>query len=231
MKRLLTLPLAVTALAFAPAAQAHVTVHPNVLPTGQFVQLVVRVPNERPDAQTTKVDVQLPPGFIFVSHAPVPGWTAKITTRKLAQPVTVFGEEHDEEVGQVTWSGGKIAAGEFIDFPLSVALPDRPAGTRLTFKSLQTYSSGEVVRWIGAPSSESPAPQILLARKNAPVQDVPAGLSAANLTAAPAEATSDDEEEDDEGWAEENLPLILGIVGTLAGLGALGLVLLPRERS
>jgi uncharacterized protein YcnI len=223
MKRLLTLPLAAAALVLAPAAQAHVTVHPNVLPTGQFVQLVVRVPSERPDADTTRVDVQLPPGFIFVSYAPVPGWTVKIVNRKLSQPVTVFGEQHDEEVGQVIWSGGKIAPGEFIDFPLSVSLPNGPPGARLTFKALQTYSGGEVVRWIGAPSSESPAPQIVLAAKNAPAQDVPAGPAAA--TAAPA-ATTDDEEGDD---STATVAVILGAVGAVAGIAALAIALFRRR--
>ena len=36
------------------------------------------------------------------------------------------------------------------------------AGKALTFKALQTYSSGEVVRWIGPPDAEEPAPQVTL---------------------------------------------------------------------
>ena len=224
MKRLLTLPLAAAALGLAPAAQAHVTMHPNVLPTGQFVQLVVRVPSERSDADTTRVDVQLPPGFIFVSYEPVPGWAVKIVYRKLSQPITVFGEQHDQEVDQVIWTGGKIASGEFIDFPLSVSLPNGDPGTRLTFKVLQTYSSGEVVRWIGAPSSESPAPQIMLAGKNAPAQDVPAGPTAA--TAAPAATTGDVEEGDD---SKATVAIVLGTVGAIAGIAALAVALLRRR--
>ena len=37
----------------------------------------------------------------------------------------------------------------------------RPA-TTLTFKSVQTYSNGEVVRWIGLPDADRPAPQVKL---------------------------------------------------------------------
>lgn len=234
MKRYLAVPTVVAALGLAPAAQAHVTLHPNVVPATQFVELVVRAPNEQADADTTKVEVQFPPGFASVSIAPVEGWIATTTRRQLDKPVTVEGEQHSDEVDVVSWSGGKIGPGKYVDFPISVALPDRPAGTFLTFKTVQTYSNGDVVRWIGEPSSDSPAPQIALADSEAPIQDVPSSSAAAaaargGTTAAPAPESRGDD--DDEGWAEENLPLILGVVGTLAGLGALGLVLLPRERS
>ena len=42
---------------------------------------------------------------------------------------------------------------------MSVQIPGK-AGDELTFKALQTYSDGDVVRWIGAPDSEQPAPQV-----------------------------------------------------------------------
>ena len=53
------------ALAFATAASAHVTLQPDEVPAGGFTRLDVRVPNERDDAGTTKVEVQFPPGFLF----------------------------------------------------------------------------------------------------------------------------------------------------------------------
>lgn len=220
MKRQLTLPTAAMTLVLAPAAQSHVTLHPNVIPAGRFAQLVVRVPNERPDAGTTKIDVRFPPGFVFVSYASVPGWTAKVVYRKLEQPVTVSGESHDQEVGEVTWSGGRIAPGEFADFPLSVAMPDRPPGTILTFKALQTYSNGEIVRWIGSRGSDAPAPQIALADEDAPAQDVLGGPLVATPAAAPAASSDDDS-------TKENVALALGALGALSG--ALALALLRRR--
>ena len=66
----------VTAIAAAglPAvAPAHVTLQPNEVPAGGFKRLDVRVPNERDDASTKKVEVQFPAGFISVSHQPVAG--------------------------------------------------------------------------------------------------------------------------------------------------------------
>ena len=56
--------VAAAALLAAPAAaQAHVTLQPNEAPAGGFTRLNVRVPTERDDASTTKVDLQLPDGF------------------------------------------------------------------------------------------------------------------------------------------------------------------------
>jgi uncharacterized protein YcnI len=182
LKKHLVIAAAVAALAAPAAASAHVTVHPNALPSGGFTVITVRVPNERDKAGTTKVDVQLPHGFIFVSYQKVPGWTTTLINRKLSKPVTVFGEKHTTEVGRVVWTGGRIAPGQFMDFPLSVAVPTAKAGSTLTFKALQTYSNGEIVRWIGSPSADEPAPQVLVRSKDAPVQDYPAGVPAARKT-------------------------------------------------
>jgi uncharacterized protein len=173
--------VATTALAFAGAAQAHVTVHPNVLPSGGFTVINVRVPNERPKASTTRIDMQLPDGFLFLSYQPTPGWATKVLYRKLARPVTVFGEKFTREADRVVWTsrGGKIRPGEFMEFPLSVAMPNGKKGALLTFKAVQTYSNGEVVRWIGSPEAEEPAPQVLLSGPNDQIADYPAGVSAA----------------------------------------------------
>ena len=129
------------ALALASAAQGHVTVQPDTAPAGGFVRLDVRVPNEREDATTTKVALQLPDGFAEASYQPVPGWTVKVKKTKLAEPITTDeGDKLTEQVSQVTWTGGKIAPGEFQDFPVSVQIPDKP-GTTLTFKAVQTYDN------------------------------------------------------------------------------------------
>jgi uncharacterized protein len=50
---------------------------------------------------------------------------------------------------------GGIKPGQFQDFPISVQIPGK-AGDKLTFKALQTYSNGEVVRWIGAAAPTRP---------------------------------------------------------------------------
>ena len=65
-------------LATAPAASAHVTI-PDPGEKGGFSIVTFSVPNERPDAGTTTVEVQLPPDhpLPFVSVQPKPGWTVE----------------------------------------------------------------------------------------------------------------------------------------------------------
>ena len=166
MKKTIAMAGALGALALPAAADAHVTLQPDTAPAGGFARLDVRVPNETEDAATTKVEVKFPPGFAEVSTQPVPGWTAKVTKSKLAKPVTTDeGDKITEQVSTITWTGsgaeGQIAPGQFQDFGLSVALPDEP-NKSLTFKALQTYDDGKVVRWIGPPDADEPAPQVKL---------------------------------------------------------------------
>jgi uncharacterized protein YcnI len=180
----LALAVATAIAAIAPAsALAHVTVHPNALPSGGFTVINVVVPNELAGPATTKVDAKFPSGFIFVSPQGLPGWNVKVINRTLAKPVTIFGEKHTQEVDRVVWSSSSgIRTGQFMQFPLSVAVPAVNAGTVLTFKVVQTYSNGKVSRWIGSPSADSPAPQVLVKGAKSPVQDFPAGVAAARTT-------------------------------------------------
>ena len=71
---------------------------------------------------------------------------------KLATPIKEDGETIDTEVSQIvwTWTGplGKVENGQFINFPLSLAIPDNAAGKALEFRTVQTYSNGQVVHWI-----------------------------------------------------------------------------------
>ncbi len=214
---------AASARALAPAAAgAHVTLQPDRAPAGGFTRLDVRVPNERDDARTTQVRVQFPPGFIFVSHEPVEGWTATIAMRKLDTPVEAFGERHREEVDTVTFRtrGDGIGPGEFRDFGLSVGLPDRP-GTALTFKALQTYSSGETVRWIGAPDDDEPAPQVQLtaAGPEQPAAAHGSGGSGGGKTATA--AAGDRDVEDDGADTLSVVALVVAALGLLAGIAGL----------
>lgn len=145
---------AVLTLAVAGPAFAHVTVQPPEGVVGSFSRFVVQVPNEQDKASTVSIEVKFPP-MAFVSFQDVPGWERTVEMTTLDEPLEVFGEELTEVVGTVTWEGGEIEPGEFEEFGFSARLPDDP--TTLEFPALQTYSSGEVVRWIGPPDSEEPA--------------------------------------------------------------------------
>jgi periplasmic copper chaperone A len=149
---------AVLVALFAAPAFAHVTVQPNEAPTGAFYGFAVRVPNERPNAATTKVEVQFPETVTNVSVQPHTGWDYEVKMKSLDEPIEVFGEEVTEAVDTITWSGGTIDPGEFDEFGFSVRTPDEPRA--LEFPALQTYDSGEVVRWIGPPDADEPAARV-----------------------------------------------------------------------
>ena len=168
------------ALAFAAAAQAHVTVHPNALSSGGFMVINVQVPNERDKASTVRVDVQFPDAIYIASPAVIPGWKTRVITKKLPQPVEIEpGFSVSSRVDRVVFTGGRIGPGQFLSFPVSIKAPTSKAGTLLTFKALQTYSNGEVVRWIGNPTADAPAPQVVIRSSSSPVLDYPAGASTA----------------------------------------------------
>jgi periplasmic copper chaperone A len=164
MHRTIAALAAAGALAVPAAAQAHVTLQPKTAQAGSFTVLDVRVPNERDKASTVRVDVQFPAGFASASYQPVPGWTVKVIKERLATPIQTDDGPITEGVRRMIWTGsrkgsGTLGPGRFMDFPISVQIPGK-AGDTLTFKALQTYSDGEIVRWIGAPSADLPAPQV-----------------------------------------------------------------------
>jgi uncharacterized protein YcnI len=159
--------VAAAALALPAAASAHVTLQPGSAPAGGFTKLDVRVPNERDNKGTVKVDVRFPDGFYFLSYQKVPGWKARVYKEKLDQPVNLGGFSVDEQHTRVVWRAKKpkrdrIAPGQFQDFPLSVRVPERAAGSQLVFRAFQTYQRGERVAWTGAPDSDTPAPRVTL---------------------------------------------------------------------
>jgi len=232
--------LLVTGTLIAPAsAEAHISLHPNTIPAGAFATLDVRVPGEQEGAYVRKVDVLFPQGFTGVDYENVPGWSAKIIETKLATPIKEDGETIDAEVSQIvwTWTGplGKVDNGQFIQFPLSLAIPGNAAGKALEFRTVQTYSNGQIVHWI-SPSltAEHPAPRINVTAKGGVIEDIAgdeagptAGQTASGQsTSAPAPAAT----KSSGGGASKGLgiaALILGALGLLAGLSALA----TRRRS
>jgi len=213
-RRIAALAVAAGALAVPAAAQAHVTVQPTSAPAGAETVLTVRVPNERDDASTVKVDVKLPPGFVSASWEAIPGWSVRAVKQKLSKPVQTDDGPIDEQVGEIVWTaaGRKagIQPGEFRDFPLSVVIPGK-AGETLTFKALQTYSNGSVVRWIGAPGADEPAPRVELTSATSAAAD-PGTRRRANPQPAPAAAASSDSGSSD---TLSIVALIVGVVGLL----------------
>src|SRR5262245_34691730 len=158
----------VAMLVAAPMASAHVTVNPGEAVKGSFAALSFRVPNERDDAGTTSLVVKMPEDYpiVNVSVRPKTGWTYAVTQRTLDEPIDNHGEQVTQVVDTITWTGGTINPGEFDEFEVSVGpLPEEP--DQITFPSIQTYSSGEEVRWIdeetpGGEEPEHPVPTLKL---------------------------------------------------------------------
>ncbi len=68
---------------------------------------------------------------------------------------------------------GKVQNGQFINFPLSLAIPADAAGKALEFRTVQTYSNGQVVHWIDPSlTAEHPSPRINVTAKGGVVQEV-----------------------------------------------------------
>jgi uncharacterized protein len=213
--------LGALALALPAAASAHVSLHPNEVPAGSFATLDIRVPNETESAETVKLAVQVPPGFLDISTEYMPGWTSKVLTSKLAKPVQTDDGEVTEQVREIIWTGdgkqGLIPPGQFLNFPISTEIPGK-AGEELTFKVLQYYDSGEVVRWIGGPNSEEPAPKIDVTAEGGVLQDV-----AGSETAPPSPGASSPEgSETTTGSGSDSASKGLGIAALI--VGALGLI-------
>jgi uncharacterized protein YcnI len=159
---------AVALLLLAGVAWAHVTVNPHTAAQGGYAKVSFRVPNERDDAATTQLEVNLPTDhpIASVQTRAVPGWTSTVQKTTLAKPITTDDGQITEAVSKITWTAGKIPPGSFEEFDVSMG--PLPTDTdQLVFKALQTYDNGEVVRWIdtapeGAPEPQHPAPVLTL---------------------------------------------------------------------
>jgi uncharacterized protein YcnI len=207
-------------VALAGPAWAHITVTPGTAQAGSAAELTFRVPNEEAKASVTEVQMQVPTDHPIAQLLvkPVPGWSITVKTVTLAKPVTTDDGTFSTAVSEVTWAGGMIAPGQYQDFSVSAdPLPDGVA--QLAFKAIQTYSNGDIVRWIdlpqaGRPEPEHPAPVLALTPASAAPATAPAG-TAPNAAGGASTATGT--------W--------LGLAGLVAGLLGLGTGLAVWRRS
>ncbi|MEV1331098.1 YcnI family protein [Micromonospora costi] len=211
--------VATAVLGFAAPASAHVTVNPKEATQGGYGRIAFRVPNESDTASTTKVEVVLPENAPVgsVSTMPVPGWTVAVEKRKVDPPIDVHGSQITEAVSKLTWTASANAGvkpGEFQEFPVS--LGPLPQVDTMVFKTLQTYSDGNVSRWIEEPTPGGEEPE-----DPAPVLTLTAASPSASP--APVAATASEVDDDDDEGEGNGAALGLGIAGLIAGLGGLAL--------
>jgi uncharacterized protein YcnI len=140
--------VAVGSLVLAGTASAHAILSPPVAKSNVLQQLTLSVPTEEEGATTTQIELTVPDGLAIDSFEPTPGW-------KRIEQTAGSGEE--AVVQKVTWSGGRVPTGEDSVFRFNASL-----GSNKTYvvDVRQTYSSGKIVDWTGAESSDTPAPRI-----------------------------------------------------------------------
>ncbi|WP_405797167.1 YcnI family protein [Streptomyces sp. NBC_01506] len=222
----------------AGPALAHVGVQPvGEAAKGGYATVNFKVPNERDDASTVKLEVNFPAEHPLASVSPqaVPGWKIAVTKSKLDKPIEMHGQQITEAVSKVTWTatGDGVEPGYFQQFPLSIGqLPED--ADQLVFKSLQTYDDKQVVRWIDAPTEgaepESPAPVLTLTAAATDGHDAAAG----------AEAGAEQASKDSEGEHSENATAssdsgdgtarALGIAGIVVGAAGVAFGVLAGRR-
>lgn len=232
-----------TVLLIAGPAAAHVSVQPvGEAAKGGYATLNFKVPNERDQASTVKLEVNFPADHPLSSVTPqaVPGWKIDISKSKLDKPLEVHGKKITEAVSKVTWTAdeGEIAPGYFQQFPVSVgALPED--ADQLVFKAIQTYDNKEVVRWIEEPAAggeepDSPAPVLKL---TAAAEDHHGGAAddakeADDHKAADTDASSKKSSTVASSSSSDTTARTLGIIGIVIGIGGIAFgVLAGRRRS
>ena len=220
-------------LALAGPASAHVTIGPDTTAKGgSDVELTFRVPNEEAQADTTQLEVDFPTDkpITGVLPEPTPGWTVKVDNVTLATPIKTDDGTVTQVVQRITWSGGQLPPGQYQGFRVMLgSLPDN--ADSLTFKALQTYSNGDVVRWIdvqqpGQPEPDHPAPVLTLtaaapdgASPSAPSSQVTATASAPSSapSSSSSGATASAKTSDSTARGLGIAGIVIGVLGLAAG--------------
>ncbi|MFH8258134.1 YcnI family protein [Streptomyces roseolus] len=225
-------------------AFAHVSVQPQgEAAKGGYATVNIKVPNERDNASTVKLEVSFPLDHPLASvmPQPVPGWKAEVTKAKLDKPLTLHGKQINEAVSKVTWTadGSKIGPGQFQQFPLSLGqLPED--ADQLVLKAIQTYDNDEVVRWIeeqkGSEEPQNPAPVLKLSAAGDDHHGGGATPTASASAAADAKAGHEDgagaRTEAASASSSDTTARVLGVIGILVGIAGVAFgVLAGRRRS
>ena len=185
-------------LAIVPAALAHVEPSPEKVPADSVSKITLSAEGEE-SVPAVKLAVQMPTGVTAVVAHPTKGWKQSVNGRI------------------VTWSGGKIPNGGEGKFAFTAHMPNTP-GRVLVFPALVLYQDGKVVHWIGAASSDTPAPRVTLTAAKGQTNPPPPPPP-------PVQATTTTSTEGDGGsntW--------IWIVIAAAILGSLAAILVVRRR-
>jgi uncharacterized protein YcnI len=123
---LLCTTVSLAALALVSVAAAHVTAQPSFVAVGVEATVSFDAPNER-DRAMTSLELVAPEGVELLAADAPPGWRAQVRG------------------GRATFTGGSLASGATLLFPIQV----RPRGEPRTavFRATQRFEDGAAVRW------------------------------------------------------------------------------------
>ena len=170
MKRITAVAaLATTAAVVAPAvASAHVTVNPREATAGSFSVMTVRVPNERDDKGTKKVDVRFPTASTPVLQEGA-GLEDQGHQRQLETPVDLDGFSVDEQISRVTWTATRRAASSAPTSSRSSRCPSAsPAARPVTCSCSGRSRPTRAARRSAGPARPTPRPRCGRAARLAP---------------------------------------------------------------
>ena len=208
MRRAALFAVAALGLVVVAQAGAHAEITPKQVPAGGVSSFTLAV--EAEEGVTTKIAMQFPSGMANMKPGTAPGWQSKLGGRV------------------ITWTGGRIAQGKTGEFEVTGQFPRTP-GKTLKFPVVQTYSNGEVVRWIGAAASSQPAPTIKLSAATTPPPPGPEPPAATNPTTTtattattPGTTAGEDNDGSSTGW--------IIVAAIVVGVAAAGAALLWRRR-
>jgi uncharacterized protein YcnI len=136
-RKLIATLAAAAALAVPATAIAHVVVTPGEVEADSFAMFTLRVPTEE-NVPTTRVELLVPDGVTVYSMQPTPGW--RIAFQRSSGRITSIVVK------------GKLPPERFQQFYFMAGTP-KEEGT-ITWKAIQTYRNGKVVRWTGEPGDE-----------------------------------------------------------------------------
>jgi uncharacterized protein YcnI len=160
----ITAAVALLLVSVLPVA-AHASVPDgSKVPSNSGAVIHVRIPHGCGDTAITAVEVQLPDGVVGAKPALIAGWTA--TTEMVPATYTLYGTEYTERVGTITWTGGPLPDGQFLDFGINATFQLEP-GT-YTLPVIQ-YCGDASVAWVQVPAAgqshddlERPAPEFVV---------------------------------------------------------------------
>lgn len=214
-RSLVVAALVATALvALAAPVAAHVSVRPGEAVRGTVAALTFSVPNERDDAATVAVAVELPGSFETVEPLANGEWTPSV------------------DDGVVRWSGGRLTGTDRVELVVRVGPLSGP--DQLVLPAVQTYEDGEVVRWIEK-GLESGHPAPVLALTGEEVTSTTTTEATPSTTAATASGAEPEEavagaRAGDGGDDDGGIPVVILVLAGVVALLAAGYAVARRSR-